>query len=83
MTSVIVSPEAACDLEDLTDRIAHSAGHVVATTYVDRIISAVQTRAAIPKAAGRPVSKLGPRLRCHPFGDYNLYLCYDESGDVL
>jgi len=83
MTNVIVSPEAECDLAELTDRIANAAGPEVADAFVDRIVAVVETLATIPKAAGRPVPKLGPGLRCHPFGNYNLYLRYDEAGDVL
>jgi plasmid stabilization system protein ParE len=83
MTSVIVSPEAERDLEELTDKIAQAAGAGVAVAYVDRIVAVVETLATIPKASGRPVPKLGLGMRCHPFGNYNLYLCYDEAADTL
>ena len=83
MTRVVVSPEAEADLQQLTDRIADAAGFVVVTNFIDRIVSTVDVLSAIPKAAGRPVPKLGAGLRCHPLGNYNLYLAYDESHDVL
>lgn len=50
MTRVVVSPEAEADLQQLTDRIADAAGFVVATNFIDRIVSTVDVLSAIPKA---------------------------------
>ena len=83
MTRVVVSPEAERDLRDLLDRIADAVGERTAESYVDRLVTVVERLARIPRASGRPVPQLGEGLRCHPFGNYNLYLRYEEPTDIL
>lgn len=83
MTRIVVSPEAENDLAELTAQIADAANEAVALTYVDRIVATIERLARIPLAAARLVPQLGDGLRCHLFGNYNLYLRYDAPLDVL
>jgi toxin ParE1/3/4 len=83
MTKVVVSPQAEADLRELAFRIADAAGERVAQDYLGRMIAVIQKLSRVPRAAGRLVPLLGVGLRCHPFGNYNIYLRHDEVGDVL
>jgi toxin ParE1/3/4 len=83
VTQIIVSPEAEADLSELKARIANAAGDLIATNYCYRIVETIRRLSRIPLAAGRLVPKLGDGMRCHPFGNYNIYMKYDADLNVL
>lgn len=83
MTRIVVAPEVEADLLDIEDRIAETAGHEIATKYILGLLTTIERLATVPLASGRLVPQLGSDLRCHPFGNYNLYLRYHVGTDEL
>jgi toxin ParE1/3/4 len=83
MAQVVVSPQAEQDLAQIVDEISDKADSAVADKLFDRIIAIVEKLAIVPEASGRLVPALGRDIRCHPIGNYNVYLRYDEAADTL
>ena len=83
MARIFVTPQAEADLAKIQDDIAERAATEIASRFVERLLAVIKTVAITPLASGRPVPKLGLNLRCHPFGNYNIYLAYDAAADTL
>lgn len=70
-------------MEKIQDDIVVRAGQAIASRFIGRVMAAIRTVAVTPLASGRNVPELGAGLRCHPFGNYNIYLVYDATTDTL
>ena len=83
MARVVVAPQAEVDLAQIVDEVGAKAGPPVADRFFNRIVAIIERLAVVPRSAGRLVPTLGEGIRCHPIGNYNVYLRYDETADVL
>ena len=83
MASIFVTPQGENDLVKIQDDIVDRAGQEIAWRFIGRMMAAIRTAAVTPLASGRYVPELGAGLRCHPFGNYNIYLFYDAATDTL